>query len=63
MRNYVVNHRCRNVSSFRHTLHTQRMLTEISLAYSLPLAAVATLGGGRAIRVQRLVFVAVRTLG
>ena len=43
--NYVVNHRCRNVSSLCHTLHTQRVLTEISLAYSLPLAAVATLGG------------------
>ena len=45
MRNDVVNNSCRNVSAFRHTLYTHRVLAEIGFAKPSPLAVVATLGG------------------
>ena len=59
----MVDHgRCRE-PSLCFAPHTQRMPAEVRLAQSLPLAAVATLGGRRSVWVQGLVFVAVRTLG
>ena len=63
VRNDVVNDRCGHILSLRQTLHTQRMLPQVRLADTLPLAAVSTLGGRRSVRVQGLMFVAVRTLG
>ena len=63
VRNDMVDHgRCRE-PSLCFAPHTQRMPAEVRLAQSLPLAAVATLGGRRSVWVQGLVFVAVRTLG
>lgn len=59
----MVNDRCGHELALRQTLHAQRMLPQVRLADTLPLAAVATLGGGRSARVQRLVFVTVRTIG
>lgn len=63
MRNDMVNDRCGHTLSLRKTLHAQRMLPQVRLGTRLPLAAIATLGGGWSVRVQGLVFVAVRTLG
>ena len=63
VRNDMVDHgRCRE-PSLCFAPHTQRMPAEVRLAQSLPLAAVATLGGRRSVWVQGLVFVAGRTLG
>ena len=45
MRNDMVNDRCGHILSLRQTLHAQRMLPQVRLADTLPLAAVATLGG------------------
>ena len=45
VRNDVVNDRCRHILSPRQTLHAQRMLPQVRFADTLPLAAVATLGG------------------
>ena len=63
VRNDVVNDRCGHELAPCQTLHAQRMLPQVRLADTLPLAAVATLSGRRSVRVQGLVFVAVRTLG
>ena len=63
VRNDMVNDCCGHILALRQTLHAQRVLPQVRLADTLPLAAVATLGGGRSVRVQGLVFVAVRTLG
>ena len=43
VRNDVVNDRCGHELALRQTLHAQRMLPQVRLAYPLPLAAVATL--------------------
>ena len=45
VRNDVVNDRCGHILSLRQTLHAQRVLPQVRLADTLPLAAVATLGG------------------
>lgn len=45
VRNDVVNDRCGHELSLRQTLHAQRVLPQVRLAHSLPLTAVATLGG------------------
>lgn len=45
MRNDVVNDRCAHELAPCQTLHAQRMLPQVRLADTLPLAAVATLGG------------------
>lgn len=45
MRNDMVNDCCGHILALRQTLHTQRMLPQVRLADTLPLAAVATLGG------------------
>jgi hypothetical protein len=45
VRNDVVNDRCGHELSLRQTLHAQRILPQVRLADTLPLAAVATLGG------------------
>ena len=45
VRNDMVNDRCGHILSLRQTLHAQRMLPQVRFADSLPLAAVATLGG------------------
>ena len=59
MRNDVVNDCCCYKPAVCHALHTQRILTEVCLAYPLPLTAVATLSGGWSVRVQGLVLVTV----
>ena len=63
VRNDMIDNSCRHILSLRQTLHAQRMLPQVRFADTLPLAAVATLGGRRSVRVQGLVFVAVRTIG
>ena len=63
MRNDMVNDHCGHELTLCQTLHAQRMLPQVRLGTRLLLAAVATLGGRRTLRVQGLVFVAVRTLG
>ena len=45
VRNDVVNDRCGHILSLRQTLHAQRVLPQVRLTDTLPLAAVATLGG------------------
>ena len=45
VRNDMVNDRCGHELSLRQTLHAQRVLAQVRLADTLPLAAVATLGG------------------
>ena len=45
MRNDMIDNGCRHILSLRQTLHAQRMLPQVRLADTLPLAAVATLGG------------------
>lgn len=45
VRNDMVNDRCGHELSLRQTLHAQRVLPQVRLADTLPLAAVATLGG------------------
>ena len=45
MRNNMIDNRCGHELTLRQTLHAQRMLPQVRLAHSLPLAAVATLGG------------------
>ena len=45
VRNDVVNDRCGHELALRQTLHAQRMLPQVRLADTLPLAAIATLGG------------------
>ena len=63
MGNDMVNNCCRHEPAVSHTLHTQRILSEIRFAYPLPLAAVATLGGGWSIGVEGLVLVTVSAVG
>jgi hypothetical protein len=45
VRNDMVNDRCGHILALRQTLHAQRVLPQVCLADTLPLAAVATLGG------------------
>ena len=45
MRNDVVNDLCGHELALCQTLHAQRMLPQVRLADTLPLTAVATLGG------------------
>ncbi len=45
VRNDMVNDRCAHELALRKTLHAQRMLPQVRLADTLPLAAVAALGG------------------
>ena len=45
MRNDMIDNGCCHILSLRQTLHTQRMLPQVRFADTLPLAAVATLGG------------------
>ena len=45
MRNDMVNDHCGHELALRQTLHAQRMLPQVRFADTLPLAAVATLGG------------------
>ena len=62
MRNDMVDHgRCREPSLCFAT-HTQRMLPQVRLADTLPLAAVTTLGGRRSVRVQGLMLCTVQTV-
>lgn len=59
MGNDVIDNSSRHKPSVRFTLHTQRILIEIRLAYPLPLTTVATLGGGGAVGMEGLVFITV----
>lgn len=51
MRHDMVNDRCGHILSLCHTLHAQLVLPQVRFADTLPLAAVATLGGRRTVRV------------
>ena len=62
VRNDMVDHgRCRE-PSLCFAPHTQRMPAEVRLAQSLPLAAVATLGGRRSVWVQGLMLCTVQAV-
>ena len=62
VRNDMVDHgRCRE-PSLCFAPHTQRMPAEVRLAQSLPLAAVATLGGRRSVWVQGLMLCTIQTV-
>ena len=55
----MIDHRCLDVSALCLTLHTQRVLSQVCLADSLPLASIATFGGRRSVRVQGFVLFAI----
>ena len=62
VRNDMVDHgRCRE-PSLCFAPHTQGMPAEVRLAQSLPLAAVATLGGRRSVWVQGLMLCTIQTV-
>ena len=63
MGNDMVNDCCRYKPSVRFALHAQRILSEIRLAYPLPLTAVATLSSGGSVGVEELVLVTVSAVG
>ena len=62
MGNDVVNDCCCYKPSVCFALHAQWILSEIRLAYPLPLTAVATLGGGRSVGVEELVQVTIAVI-
>ena len=58
---HVINNRRLNILMLFQALDTQRVFTEICLAYLLPPAAVAALACGACdLRIERLVLLAVR---
>ena len=62
MRNDVVNDRCGHELALHQTLHAQRMLPQVRLADTLPLAAVATLGGRWSVWMQGLMLCTIQTV-
>ena len=62
MGNDMVNDCCFYKPAVCHALHAQRILSEIRLAYPLPLTAVATFGGGWSVGVQGLVQVTIAVI-